>query len=138
MATALITGASSGIGKELAYVFAEKKNSLVLVARREDRLSALADELKQKHGIAVTTVVKDLSKPGAAQELFDEVQTLQIVVNVLVNNAGFSSHGQVVDVPMEKLNAMVQVNVTTLMELSRLFAPAMVARRVVSVAFICL
>ena len=86
---ALVTGASSGIGEELARVYAQHDHNLIVVARREDRLESLARELRAK-GTEVRVVAEDLAQPGAANELFLTVQRLGIHVDVLVNNAGFT------------------------------------------------
>ena len=83
----VLTGASSGIGKELATIHAEKGGNLILVARREDKLNELKAELEKKHSIQVNTIAKDLSVAGACKELFNEVQSLGIQVDYLMNNA---------------------------------------------------
>src|SRR5512134_3255639 len=88
--TALITGASAGIGRELAAVFAEHGFDLVVVARRQQELETLAESLKAGHGIKVTVVAMDLTTPGAPQTLFETTQRQGIEVEVLVNNAGIS------------------------------------------------
>ena len=85
--TALITGASAGIGLELAREFAQDKIDLVLVARREERLTKLAQELETSHGISVTVILQDLSEPSAAEVLFQTVQDKKIDIHYLVNNA---------------------------------------------------
>jgi len=87
--TALITGASSGIGKELARIHSEKGGDLIIVARRESNLTELKNELESKHQINCTALVKDLSVQGAAKEVYDEVQAIGIHVDYLINNAGF-------------------------------------------------
>src|SRR5690242_18976898 len=91
---ALITGASAGIGLELARVFAAEGYDLVLVARSGERLAALAEELTRAHPISVRSVVKDLTLEPSAQELFDELAREGLAVDVLVNNAGFGSYGR--------------------------------------------
>ncbi|RZL09299.1 MAG: SDR family oxidoreductase [Rubrivivax sp.] len=127
--TALITGASSGIGRALAHRFAADDHRLILVARRAELLHALAAELKSLHAAEVHVLVADLSVAGSAQALWDQVEALGLPVDVLVNNAGFGIHDQFVDVPMARWTQMVQLNVTTLMELTHLALPAMRARR---------
>ena len=92
--TALITGASSGIGKELARIHAEKGGDLVIVARRIEKLEELKAELEGKHAIKVTTIAKDLSVSGAAKEIYNEVKTAGIEVDYLLNNAGFGLRGK--------------------------------------------
>lgn len=123
--TVLITGASSGLGVEFARLFAADGANLVLVARRTDKLEALAAELRTA-GRTVQVVARDLSTPTAAQELFDEVKSETI--DVLVNNAGFGERGPFLDLPLDRQIAMVQLNMLTLMSLTRLFLPGMVAR----------
>lgn len=126
--TALITGASSGIGKELAYIHASKGGDLVLVARREGKLNALKDELENGHGIQVLVIAKDLSSPGATGEIYNEVKQAGIEVNYLINNAGFGGHGKFHERPWEKDLAMINLNVVALTALTRLFLPDFVKR----------
>jgi short-subunit dehydrogenase len=126
---ALVTGASSGIGLELARVLAEEGAHLVLVARRADRLEALAAELKQKHGVDARVVPVDLQQPDAAKELFDKTEGAGLAIDVLVNNAGFGNYDDFTAIPWEKHATMLQVNVIALTQLSWLFLPKMVERR---------
>lgn len=126
--TALITGASVGIGAELARLFAADGSDLVLVARRGDRLDALAAELRAKHGVRVTTLVKDLADPTAPQAIYDELAAAGTVIDVVVNNAGFGAVGRVADLPLQKQLDMIQVNVAALVHLTRLFLPGMIER----------
>ena len=126
---ALITGASSGIGLDLAKLFAEGKHDLVLVARNQEALRALAQELEQKHGITAHVLAKDLAQPASPQEIFDELSNRGIAVDVLVNNAGFGTHGPFTRSELEKELAMIQVNVTALVALTRLFLPQMISRK---------
>src|SRR5260221_11377905 len=100
--TALITGASGGIGMELARVFAREGFDLVLVARRKEELDKLASELSTKHGVKTRTVSKDLSKPAACEELFSELEKAGVTVDVLVNNAGFATYGRFVEIDAAK------------------------------------
>jgi short-subunit dehydrogenase len=133
---ALVTGASAGIGKELARRFARGGHDLVLTARRADELRALADELRAA-GVDAHVFPADLSDPAAPRRLFDEVAAAGLTVDVLVNNAGFGVYGRFVDADPDRLLAMVRVNVLALTELTRLFIPGMVARgqgRVLNVA----
>jgi hypothetical protein len=127
--TVLITGASSGIGLQLAHLFAADRSALVLVARRREQLDALAVELRQAHGVEVRVLVKDLSAAGAAGEIEAELNAAGVEVDVVVNNAGFGVRGPVVETPLDRLMAMVQVNLTALVELTRRFLPGMIARR---------
>jgi hypothetical protein len=124
----LVTGASSGIGVELARVFAERGHSLLLTARREDRLAALAAELRQKHGIAVETLVFDLEDPAAPEALHRAVEGRGIALHTLVNNAGFGLRGRFATLPFDGQAAMVELNVTALTKLSRLFLPGLIER----------
>ena len=127
--TALITGASSGIGLELARLFAADRSNLVLVARSEDKLEQLAAELRQQHGVAVAVLGKDLADPMAAQAIFEAVTAQGIAVDVLVNDAGFGLLGAVADLPLQRQLDMIQVNVAALTHLTRLFLPGMIQRR---------
>ncbi len=126
--TALITGASTGIGKEFAHIHARTKGDLVIVARSEDKLNALASELKEKHGINVFVITKDLSKPDAAKEVYEETKAAGIEVNYLINNAGFGGRGYFHERDWEKELAMITLNVTTLTALTRFFLDDMVSR----------
>jgi len=135
--TALITGASSGIGKDLAHIHAEKGNDLVIVARREDQLQQLKSELEEKHGIQVKVIAKDLIAPGACQEIHDEINKEGINIEYLINNAGFGGHGYFHEQDSEYQQEMIDLNVKALTKLSRLFLPWMVERnsgRILNVA----
>jgi len=125
--TVLITGASSGIGLELAKLFASDRSDLVLVARSEDKLTALAASLRSQYGVSTRVLVKDLSLPGAGQEIFDELTRENVHIDVLVNNAGFGARGLVTELDVRRQLDMVQVNVTALTHLTLLFLPGMVA-----------
>ena len=127
--TALITGASSGIGEALAELFARDGYSLILVARSEDKLRALAERLSKSHGIQTLVLPSDLSRPHAAQTLFESVTAAGWTVDCLVNNAGFGGLGYFEEMAASQLSDMIQVNVLALTELTRLFVPGMVARR---------
>lgn len=128
--TALITGASSGIGRELAKLFAKDGYNLVLVSRGEDTLQQLADELKQNHTIHKAIVIKkDLAKENAAQELYNEVKQQGITVDVLVNDAGVGVHGAfATETDWEKESAMIHLNTLSLTHLTKLYLKEMVAR----------
>ena len=127
--TALVTGASSGLGVDFAAQLAEKGCDLVLVARRRQRLDLLADELKSKHGVQVTVIDMDLTTTDAAQKLFEAI-TLdrKLEIDILVNNAGFGLFGRFVDIPLERETAMMQLDVVTLVQLTKLFSVDMLAR----------
>jgi len=126
--TVLITGASSGIGMGLAKLFAADGSDLVLVARREDRLNELAEELKSEHGIEVHVLPKDLSKKTSPKEIFNHLKKEKIEIDVLVNNAGFGSRGMVSELDTDLQVDMVQVNVAALTHLTSLFLPGIIER----------
>jgi short-subunit dehydrogenase len=126
-ATALITGASSGIGAELARIHAEHKGNLVLVARRLERLETLKSELEQAHGITVHVIAKDLTDPEAPKQIHNELMTRGIRIDYLINNAGFGNGGFFHQQDWAKNEAMIKVNVSALAALTRWFVPEMVA-----------
>jgi short-subunit dehydrogenase len=125
---AIVTGASSGIGEALAVAMAAQGTHVLLVARSEDRLTALAGRIEGAGGRA-TALPMDLAAPGAAQRLFDEVQSRGLPVDTLVNNAGFGFYGPFETEAPTHLGEMLQVNVVALAELTRLFVPTLLARR---------
>jgi uncharacterized protein len=127
--TVLITGASSGIGLELSRLFAADRSNLVLVARSKDKLDQLADELRRAHGVEVHVLPKDLADPAAPKAIFDELGANGIQVDTLVNNAGFGASGPFVDILLQRQLEMIQVNVTALTQLTRLFLPSMIERK---------
>jgi hypothetical protein len=127
--TALITGASSGIGETMARQLAALSCPLVLVARRTERLESLKRELEQKHSIIVSTISIDLSIAGSAQSLYDQCQQQGLQVDILINNAGFAKHGYMLDIPLETHQEMMQLMVTTLTELTYLFGQDMRQRK---------
>ena len=120
---ALITGASSGIGREFAAIHAERGGDLVIVARSADKLAAVKNELESKHSIQATVISKDLSLPDSAQQIYDEVNAAGIKVDYLINNAGFGGHGKFHEREWSDDLAMIQLNVVTLTALCRLFLP---------------
>ncbi len=127
--TVLITGASGGIGYELAKLFAHDHYDLVLVARSADKLNQVAKELQSQFGVTVKTVALDLATPPASKFLFDQIQREGIAVDVLVNNAGFGAFGEFSAMPEEEILGQVHLNITALTHLTRLFLPPMLARR---------
>jgi short-subunit dehydrogenase len=128
MSTVLITGASGGIGYELAKLFARDHHNLVLVARSADKLAQVATEL-QAHGITVKTIALDLAAPPAPKFLFDQVQREGVIIDVLINNAGFGIFGEFAQMPEQEILGQIDLNIRALTELTRLFLPAMVKRR---------
>ena len=126
--TALITGASSGIGKEFAKLHAARGGDLVIVARSKDKLNELKKDLENKYNIKVMVIVKDLSLSNAAQEIYDEVKAANITIDYLINNAGFGGRGEFHVRSMEQDIQMIQVNVMTLTRLTKLFLSDFVKR----------
>ncbi len=126
--TALITGASAGIGKELATLFAKDGIGLVLVARRRDRLEALASELTAAHGVSVLVVDEDLSDPTSPPRIVEAVDREGLVVDYLVNNAGFGTSGPFAELDLERELGQIHVNVMSLVHLTRLILPRMLTR----------
>jgi short-subunit dehydrogenase len=127
--TALITGASSGIGKELAKLFAHDGYTLILVAHDVEKLTKVGHEMKAEGAPEVNVIGLDLAKPGAAKSVYDAVLKLHRPVDVLVNNAGFGTYGEFWTLPLERETEEIQLNVTTLTELCKLFLPAMIAKK---------
>jgi len=127
--TALITGASSGFGYEFSKIFAKNGYNLILVARSEDKLNALANELTKAHGINVLVKPKDLFVPTAPQELYDELKSDGVQVDILINNAGFGNYGKFAENDLQNELNLVQLNVATVTHMTRLFVADMVARR---------
>jgi short-subunit dehydrogenase len=126
--TALITGASGGIGLELAKIFASNGINLIIVSRNVIELAKLGTELSAKHNIFVEELEKDLSVPGAANEIFDYVNAQSFNVDYLVNNAGFGDFGLFHKCIWEKQERMINVNMLALTHLTRLFLPSMVKK----------
>lgn len=125
---ALITGASSGIGKELAKIHASKGGDLVIVARSENKLNELKKELEENYKVQVKVIAKDLSNPSAPNEVYDEVVKEGIEVEYLINNAGFGGQGLFYERPWEQDLQMIQLNVLALTALTRFFLPDFVKR----------
>ncbi len=129
MATALVTGASSGIGLELARLFARDRNDLVLVARSRERLETVARGLSGEYGVRVLVLVADLSEPRAPVRIAEDLRDRGIGVDALVNDAGFGAHGLFAERPLPEQLSMIQVNVSALTHLTGLFLAAMLERR---------
>lgn len=127
--TVLVTGASSGIGLELAKCFAAAGSNLVLTARNQDALESLADELRRQHSIEVFVLPADLSLPETPERIFKDLPGRGITVDVLVNNAGFGAWGRFAGLPLQRQLEILQVNITALIQLTGLFLPGMLQRR---------
>ncbi|MEU7728026.1 SDR family oxidoreductase [Streptomyces sp. NPDC040724] len=125
--TALITGASAGLGVEFARQWAERGADVALVARRVDRLEELAADLERRYGIKARPIAADLARPGAAAALRAELDALGIPVHTLINNAGFGSHGPFAAEDPARISEMIQLNVLAVTELTREFLPALTA-----------
>ena len=137
---ALVTGASSGIGYELAKLLAKDGKNLVVVARSQDRLEELKTEIENKYGTTVRVLPKDLSDPRAPQEIFSELEKEDINVDVLVNNAGFGVYGMFSETDLQEELRMIQVNATSLIHLTKLFLKGMVdngSGSILNVASVC-
>lgn len=127
--TALITGASGGIGYELAKLFARDGYNLVLVARSQEKLDAVADELQDNFGSSVKVIIKDLASVTAPHEIFTELQNKGIKIQFLVNNAGFATYGLFAETDLDVELQMMQVNVISLTHLTKLFVGEMIKQR---------
>lgn len=128
MKTVLITGASFGIGYELAKIFAKEKYNLILVARNLERLNQIKDEL-QNSDIKILTIQKDLSQPNSAKELFDEINKNNFEIDILINNAGFGLLGPFAELDLQTQLDMIQLNITSLVQLTHLILPQMIKRK---------
>ena len=126
---ALITGASSGIGLDLARLFARDHRDLVLVARSEGKLRQLAGDLQREHGVTADVVIADLVKPSAPKEIFSTVVEKGIAIDALVNNAGYGLTGPFAENDLNVELEMIQVNCAALTHLTKLVLPSMIARR---------
>ena len=136
----LVTGASSGIGYELANLFAKDGKNLVIVARSQDRLEELKTKIEDEYETTVIVLPKDLSNPNSPQEIFSELQKRHINVDVLVNNAGFAVWGKFSETDLQEELEMIQVNVTSLIHLTKLFLKGMLENKsgwILNVASLC-
>lgn len=124
----LITGASTGIGAEFARQFAASGHDLVVVARSADRLEELANRLRSAHGVTVTVIAMDLSRPSAAAELWERTSGLDLDVDVLVNNAGVGTHSDVAEADPQRLEDEVELNCRTLVGTTARYLPSMRAK----------
>lgn len=121
----LVTGASSGIGRDFALIFAEKGYDLCLVARNQSKLSEIRTEIEEEFKVSVEIMSIDLSNNNSAQELFDSVCSKNMTIDILVNNAGFGTQGEHTDIELSKINQMIGLNITTLSNLCSLFGSEM-------------
>jgi len=129
MSYALITGASSGIGYELAKLFAKDKHNVILIARREERLKKLSRDLENDYKIKTLVIAKDLRQPQAAQEVYDLVKQNRITIDYLINNAGFIVYGSFSVTNWPEEHKMIQLHIVTLTNLIKLFLPDMLKRK---------
>ncbi|MBF2063689.1 MAG: SDR family oxidoreductase [Calothrix sp. C42_A2020_038] len=129
MTTALITGASGGIGRGFAEELAARKSNLVLVARSEEKLNQLASQLQTQHNIKVDVIVKDLAQPGSTADVFNYTQEKGIIIDTLINNAGFGEYGEFAERDSERQVKMIQLNVLALVELTHKYLPLMQQRK---------
>jgi short-subunit dehydrogenase len=127
--TALITGASGGIGEELARLLAAARIDVILVARSADKLSALAADLVRTHGVQAHVLVQDLAAPAAAESIGRELSGRGLTVDILINNAGFATYGPFAETSADEEAQLIQVNITALTMLTKRLLPAMLARR---------
>jgi len=127
--TALVTGASSGLGVDFARLLAERGCHLIVVARREEALNRLKQELEDRHGVPVHAISMDLAAPDAPQQLYGRVQAAGLKVDVLVNNAGFGLFGGFAEIPWARERAMLELDILTVVHLTKLFVPDMVSRK---------
>jgi len=125
---ALVTGASSGIGAEIARLLAAHGADLVITARREKRLEALATEVRDEHGVEVKVIPSDLAEDGAVEALYEATEGAGHAVDILINNAGFGLYDDFIEIPWTRHRTMLEVNVVALTGLTRLFVPEMVRR----------
>ncbi|MBD2356474.1 SDR family oxidoreductase [Tolypothrix sp. FACHB-123] len=129
MSTALITGASSGIGKAFAQQLAAQNTNLVLVARSQEKLYQITKELQENYQIHIEVIVKDLTEPHAAQAVFDIIQAKELTIDLLINNAGFGDYGDFASSDGEKQVKIVQLNILALVDLTHKFLPLMRQRQ---------
>jgi short-subunit dehydrogenase len=127
--TALITGASSGIGLELARLVARDGHDLVLVARSEGKLRELADSFAKEYGTKTTVIPADLSKQNASQDVADSLRAASLEIDILINNAGLGIAGPFVETDAARELETIQVNIVALTQLTKLLLPSMVARK---------
>ena len=137
MTTALITGASAGIGAAFAQELAARQTNLVLVARSEAKLQQLAQQLQEQYKIQVDVIVQDLTEPKAAKTVFDIVSEKKLTIDLLINNAGFGEYGDFAELNGERQVKMIQLNILALVDLSHQFLPQMRQRRSGNIINMC-
>ncbi|CAH1059235.1 hypothetical protein PAECIP111894_05441 [Paenibacillus pseudetheri] len=125
---ALVTGASSGIGEQFARQLAKQGSHLVLVARSESKLESLTSELRKMYGIKTEVISMDLSKEGTPSELYQKCRLLKVDIEMLINNAGFATHGLFEQVSGERQHEEVMLNVAAVVDMTHLFLPGMLRR----------
>jgi len=124
---ALVTGASSGLGVDFAHDLATRGCNLLLVARRQERLETVAQEIMADYGVDAKVIAMDLGTPNAPQRLYDKVTEMETAVSVIINNAGFGAFGKFIDIPWEREETMLNLDIVTLVHLTKLFVKDMVA-----------
>ena len=127
--TVLITGASSGIGLELAYLFAKENYNLVIVSRDEQLLNDVASELRDKGAAAVTVIAADLATPEGPEKVFNTTKQMGLDIDILVNDAGVGIHGEFIHTDLETELKIIQLNICSLVHLTKVYLPGMVARQ---------
>lgn len=127
--TALITGASSGIGKEFALYHAKQGGDLVIVARNSTSLQKLKEQIEDTYKVNVTVITQDLSEPGGPQKIFEQTNAAGLQIDILINNAGFGGHGKFHERPLDQDLNMMQVNMFALVSLTHLYMQGMVQRK---------
>lgn len=127
--TALVTGASSGLGIDFARELARRGANLALTARREDALKAVAAELEKQYGVSALVIPLDLNTPDAPQTLYDQLRAQNVQVDILINNAGFGLFGEFIEIPWEQEKTMLELDILALTHLTKLFLKDMAARR---------
>lgn len=135
--TALITGASSGIGRAFAHTLAEQGVGLILVARRTEKLKALAQELQERHHTRCTIIPMDLTTINATHILSRQIEAAGLSVDILINNAGFSTYGNFGDIPLAEEQQLLHLNILALTELCHAFMPSMAHRGFGAVINLC-
>lgn len=127
--TVLITGASQGLGYEFAKIFAKNKYNLILIARNKEKLQNIKHEIEEAYKVGVTIIVKDLSAPNSSEDIYQEINKQGAIIDVLVNNAGFATHGLFIETALQEEVDEIQVNITTVTVLTKLIVTDMIKRK---------